>query len=152
MRTRVVEICVGGFMLTGILALILLALNVSGLKVSDSGSSYRVFARFENIGGLAPRAKVTLSGVQIGQVRSIDIDERLLMAVVEMDINSAASYLSRDSSAQILTAGLLGEQYIGIVPGADDDMLKDGDALEDTQSALVLENLVSKFLFSKVSE
>jgi phospholipid/cholesterol/gamma-HCH transport system substrate-binding protein len=152
MRTRVVEICVGGFMLTGILALILLALNVSGLKVSDSGSSYRVFARFENIGGLAPRAKVTLSGVQIGQVRSIDIDERLLMAVVEMDINSAASYLSRDSSAQILTAGLLGEQYIGIVPGADDEMLKDGDTLEDTQSALVLENLVSKFLFSKVSE
>jgi phospholipid/cholesterol/gamma-HCH transport system substrate-binding protein len=152
MRTRVVEISVGGFMLTGILALILLALNVSGLKVSDSGSSYRVLARFENIGGLAPRAKVTLSGVQIGQVRSISIDERLLMAVVELDITSSVNYLSRDSSAQILTAGLLGEQYIGITPGAEDEMLKDGDALENTQSALVLENLVSKFLFNKVSE
>ncbi len=152
MRTRVVEITVGGFMLAGILALIVLALNVSGLKMSDSGSSYRVLARFENIGGLAPRAKVTLSGVQIGQVSSITIDERMLMALVELNIDGSVGYLSRDSSAQILTAGLLGEQYIGIVPGADDELLKDGDTLEDTQSALVLENLVSKFLFSKVSE
>ncbi|GGO82879.1 outer membrane lipid asymmetry maintenance protein MlaD [Marinobacterium nitratireducens] len=152
MRTKVMEISVGGFMLAGILALILLALNVSGLTVSDSAGSYRVTARFENIGGLAPRAKVTLSGVQIGQVRSIHIDERMLMAVVEMDINASADYLSRDSSAQILTAGLLGEQYIGIIPGADDEMLKDGDMIENTQSALVLENLVSKFLFNKVSE
>ncbi|NVK44126.1 MAG: outer membrane lipid asymmetry maintenance protein MlaD [Oceanospirillaceae bacterium] len=152
MRTRVMEISVGAFMLAGILALILLALNVSGLTVSDSSGSYRVTARFENIGGLAPRAKVTLSGVQIGQVRSIGIDERMLMAVVEMDINGSADYLSSDSSAQILTAGLLGEQYIGIIPGADDEMLKDGDAIENTQSALVLENLVSKFLFNKVTE
>ncbi len=152
MRTKVMEISVGGFMLAGILALILLALNVSGLTVSDSAGSYRVTARFENIGGLAPRAKVTLSGVQIGQVRSIHIDERMLMAVVEMDINASADYLSRDSSAQILTAGLLGEQYIGIIPGADDEMLKDGDMIENTQSAMVLENLISKFLFNQVSE
>lgn len=152
MRTRVMEISVGGFMLAGILALILLALNVSGLQLSDSSGSYRVNARFENIGGLAARSKVTLSGVPIGQVKAIRIDERMLMAVVEMDINGSVDYLSRDSSAQILTSGLLGEQYIGITPGADDEMLKDGDTIENTQSALVLESLVSKFLFNKISE
>lgn len=152
MRTRVMEISVGAFMLAGILALILLALNVSGLNVSDAGGSYRVTARFENIGGLTPRAKVTLSGVQVGQVRSISIDDRLLVAVVDMDIYDSVDYLSRDSSAQILTSGLLGEQYIGITPGAEEEMLKDGDMIENTQSALVLESLISKFLFNKVTE
>lgn len=152
MRTRVMEISVGVFMLAGIAALIVLALKVSGLNVSSGGDTYRVYARFENVGGLTPRAKVTLSGVQIGEVKSITIDPKMLMAKVELDINSSVNYLSKDSSARILTSGLLGEQYIGITPGADDKVLKDGDTIQDTQSALVLENLVSKFLFSKVSE
>lgn len=152
MRMRTMEIGVGFLMLAGFLALAVLALNVSGLKLSDQTGGYKVYARFDNIGGLTPRAKVSLSGVQIGQVTAIRLDPQLLMAEVEMEIRPDVDYLSTDSSAQILTAGLLGEQYIGIVPGADDAMLKEGGRIRDTQSALVLEDLIGKFLFNKVSE
>ncbi|WP_293267056.1 outer membrane lipid asymmetry maintenance protein MlaD [Neptunomonas sp.] len=151
MRTRWIEIMVGFFMVLGILALLGLALNVSGLKLSDRHGDYTVHARFENIGGLTSRAKVTLSGVQIGQVKSIKIDTQRLVALVSLDIYSEIDYLSIDSSAKILTAGLLGEQYIGISVGFEDDNLKDGDYIDDTQSALVLEDLIGKFLFNKVS-
>lgn len=152
MRMRTVEIGVGAFMLVGIAALIVLALNVSGLNLSEQGGGYKVYARFENIGGLTPRAKVSMSGVQIGQVTNIRIDTRMLMAEVEMEIFDSVDYLTTDSSASILTAGLLGEQYIGIVPGADEEVLGEGDYIEDTQSALVLEELIGKFLFNKVGE
>src|SRR5690554_374045 len=152
MRMRTVEIGVGAFMLAGIVALIVLALNVSGLNLSEQGSGYKVYARFENIGGLTPRAKVSMSGVQIGKVTNIRIDTRMLMAEVEMEIFDSVDYLTTDSSASILTAGLLGEQYIGIVPGADDEVLGEGDYIQDTQSALVLEELIGKFLFNKVGE
>jgi len=152
MRMRTVEIGVGAFMLAGIAALIVLALNVSGLNLSEQGGGYKVYARFENIGGLTPRAKVSMSGVQIGQVTNIRIDTRMLMAEVEMEIFDNVDYLTTDSSASILTAGLLGEQYIGIVPGADEEVLGEGDYIEDTQSALVLEELIGKFLFNKVGE
>jgi len=152
MRMRTVEIGVGAFVLAGLAALIVLALNVSGLSLSEQGQGYRVYARFENIGGLTPRAKVSMSGVQIGQVTSIRLDPEMLMAEVEMEIFDDVDYLTTDSSASILTAGLLGEQYIGIVPGADDEVLGDGDYIEDTQSALVLEELIGKFLFNKVGE
>lgn len=152
MRMRTVEIGVGAFMLAGIAALIVLALNVSGLNLSEQGGGYKVYARFENIGGLTPRAKVSMSGVQIGQVTNIRIDTRMLMAEVEMEIFDSVDYLTTDSSASILTAGLLGEQYIGIVPGADEEVLGEGDYIEDTQSALVLEELIGKFLFNKVGE
>ncbi|MET4000171.1 outer membrane lipid asymmetry maintenance protein MlaD [Marinobacterium sp. MBR-109] len=152
MRMRTVEIGVGAFMLAGIAALIVLALNVSGLNLSEQGKGYKVYARFENIGGLTPRAKVSMSGVQIGKVTAIRIDTRMLMAEVEMEIFSEVDYLTTDSSASILTAGLLGEQYIGVVPGADEEVLGDGDFIEDTQSALVLEELIGKFLFNKVGE
>ena len=152
MRMRTMEISVGFLMLAGFLALVVLALNVSGLSLADQTGGYKVYARFENIGGLTPRAKVAMSGVQIGQVTAIRLDPKLLMADVEMEIRSDVDYLSTDSSAQILTAGLLGEQYIGIVPGADDQVLKDGSRIRDTQSALVLEDLIGKFLFNKVSE
>jgi len=152
MRMRTVEIGVGAFMLAGIAALIVLALNVSGLNLSEQGGGYKVYARFENIGGLTPRAKVSMSGVQIGQVTNIRIDTRMLMAEVEMEIFDDVDYLTTDSSASILTAGLLGEQYIGIVPGADEEVLGEGDYIEDTQSALVLEELIGKFLFNKVGE
>jgi phospholipid/cholesterol/gamma-HCH transport system substrate-binding protein len=129
-----------------------LALNVSGLNLSEQGKGYKVYARFENIGGLTPRAKVSMSGVQIGKVTAIRIDTRMLMAEVEMEIFNEVDYLTTDSSASILTAGLLGEQYIGVVPGADVEVLGDGDYIEDTQSALVLEELIGKFLFNKVGE
>ncbi|MAY42323.1 MULTISPECIES: outer membrane lipid asymmetry maintenance protein MlaD [unclassified Neptuniibacter] len=152
MRMRILEISVGAFIVAGALALVGLALNVSGLNVSNSDQTYTVYARFENIGGLTPRAKVTMSGVAIGEVNEIILDKDELMARVEMNIYGDVDFLSIDSSASILTAGLLGEQYIGISVGAEDDSLKDGDYIEDTQSALVLEELIGKFLFNEVSE
>ena len=152
MRMRTLEIGVGALILAGAISLITLAINVSGLSLSDSAGGYKVYARFENVGGLTERAKVSLSGVPIGEVTAIRIDTRMLMADVEMRIFSEVDYLSKDSSAQILTAGLLGEKYIGITPGFEEETLKDGARIEDTQSALVLEELIGKFLFNKVSE
>ncbi|WP_372740371.1 outer membrane lipid asymmetry maintenance protein MlaD [Neptunomonas sp.] len=151
MRMRWIEIMVGFFMVLGILALLGLALNVSGLNLAAKANTYTVQARFENIGGLTSRAKVTLSGVQIGEVKSIQIDKKRLVAIVTMKIYSDVDYLSIDSSAKILTAGLLGEQYIGISVGFEETSLKDGDTINDTQSAMVLEELIGKFLFNKVS-
>lgn len=151
MRIRVMEIGVGAFLLAGIVALLLLALNVSGLNL-ESKDTYKVYARFENIGGLTERSKVTMSGVLIGQVSNIRLDKDALQALVEMEIQEDIDFLSIDSSASILTAGLLGEKYIGVVVGAEEEYLQDGDYFEDTQSALVLEDLIGKFLFNEVSE
>ncbi|MDO6467642.1 outer membrane lipid asymmetry maintenance protein MlaD [Neptunomonas phycophila] len=153
MRTRWIEVSVGLFMLLGLLAILGLAINVSGLSLNSAGQdTYRLEARFENIGGLKARSKVTLSGVQVGEVSRITIDTKRLVALVEMNINSSVDYLSKDTSAQILTSGLLGEQYIGLSVGFEPDTLKNGDTIADTQSAMVLENLIGKFLFNKVSE
>ena len=152
MRMRNVEIGVGAFMLAGILALVVLALNVSGLNLSQQAGGYKIYARFDNIGGLTPRAKVAMSGVQIGEVTAIRFEPKMLWGEVELQIFCDVDYLSTDSAASILTAGLLGEQYIGIVPGAEDEVLAEGDYIQDTQSALVLEELIGKFLFNKVSE
>lgn len=152
MRIRSVEIGVGLFMVLGFIALILLALNVSGLNLKPQTGSYKLYASFENIGGLTARAKVSMSGVQIGEVRRIRLDPQLLMAEVEMDIFADVDFISSDSSAMILTSGLLGQQYIGIIPGGDMDVLGDGDFIFNTQSALVLEDLVGKFLMNQVSE
>ena len=152
MRMRIMEISVGAFLVAGIVALILLALSVSGLSTSGQGDTYKVYARFENIGGLSVRSKVSMSGVMIGRVTNIDLDPEMLMARVEMEINEDVNFLSLDSSASILTAGLLGEQYIGVTVGAEEEYLKDGEYIEDTQSALVLEELIGKFLFNEVSE
>lgn len=152
MRMRTLELGVGTFMLTAIVALVVLVVNVSGLSLSAPKESYTVYALFENAGGLTERSKVSMSGVYIGQVASITIDEDALKARVEMKINKDVDYLTYDSSAAILTAGLLGEKYIGLTVGADDEMLADGDYIDDTQSSLVLEELIGKFLFNKVSE
>lgn len=151
MRIRAMEIGVGAFLLAGMFALLMLALNVSGLSL-ESKNTYKVYARFENIGGLTERSKVTMSGVLIGQVSDIRLDEDALQALVEMEIQEDIDFLSIDSSASILTAGLLGEKYIGVVVGAEEEYLQDGDFFEDTQSALVLEDLIGKFLFNEVSE
>ena len=152
MRTRWIEISVGFFIIIGALAIIGLALKVSGLNLSDAKDNYTVYARFENIGGLTPRSKVTLSGVQVGEVDSITIDKKRLVALVALKIRTDVDYLSKDTSAQILTSGLLGEQYIGLSVGFESDNLKEGDTIADTQSAMVLEDLIGKFLFNKVSE
>lgn len=152
MRVRMMEIGVGAFLLAGAAALLLLAVNVSGLGLSSAQQNYTLYARFENIGGLTPRAKVTMSGVLIGEVVDIRLDQEQLMALVEMKIHDNVDFLSVDSSASILTAGLLGEQYIGVSVGADDEMLTNGDFIEDTQSALVLEDLIGKFLLNSAAE
>jgi len=152
MRIRTVEISVGIFMLAGFVALVFLALKVSGLSANTVEDTYRVSARFENIGGLTARAKVTMAGVVIGRVSNIYLDKEDFVAVVDMDIFKQFNNLSSDSSASILTAGMLGEKYVGISVGAEDDYLTDGDEIDDTQSSLVLEDLVSKFLFNKAQE
>ncbi|MGB0204214.1 MAG: outer membrane lipid asymmetry maintenance protein MlaD [Neptuniibacter sp.] len=152
MRMRIMEISVGAFILAGIMALVGLALNVSGLSMSSSDDTYTVYARFENIGGLTSRSKVTMSGVLIGHVTNIDLDTDQLVARVEMEIYDEVNFLSIDSSASILTAGLLGEKYIGVSVGFEEEYMQEGDYFEDTQSALVLEDLVGKFLMNEVSE
>jgi phospholipid/cholesterol/gamma-HCH transport system substrate-binding protein len=152
MRVRTLEFSVGAFMLAGFAALVFLALKVSGLSLDTAKETYRVTANFENIGGLTERAKVTMAGVVIGRVANIYLDKDDYVAVVEMDIYNHVDNLSLDSTASILTAGLLGEKYIGIMVGAESEYLQDGDEIWDTQSALVLEDLIGKFLFNQVSE
>ncbi|MCG8670686.1 MAG: outer membrane lipid asymmetry maintenance protein MlaD [Pseudomonadales bacterium] len=152
MRMRTMELSVGAFMIAGFAALAFLAIRVSGLSIDTAEETYRVTANFENIGGLTVRAKVTMAGVVIGRVSDIYLDKDDYVAVVEMDIFNKYDNLSIDSTASILTAGVLGEKYIGIMVGAEEEFLVDGDEIDDTQSALVLEDLVSKFLFNSVAE
>ena len=151
MRIRTVELTVGGFLIAGLLALIFLALRVSGLSLNSSEETYQVYAKFENIGGLTARAKVTMAGVTIGRVTKIYLDKEDYVGVVEMAINNDVSNLSSDTSAAILTAGVLGEKYIGLTVGAELDNLADGSEIYSTQSALVLEDLIAKFLVGRVS-
>ena len=152
MRTRSLELAVGGFLIIGIAALFFLAIKVSGLSSELSQPSYKVYVHFQNIGGLTVRSKVTMSGVTIGRVADIELDKKRLNAKVSLEIFNDVNEISTDAVASILTAGLLGEKYIGIVPGADDTFIKHGDEIEQTQSALVLEDLIGKFLFNKATE
>ncbi len=152
MRMRTLELTVGGFMLLGLLALIFLALRVSGLSMNNNEDSYTVFAKFENIGGLTERAKVTMAGVTIGRVTKIYLDKEDFVGVVEMEIYNSVNNLSSDTSASILTAGVLGEKYIGLTVGAELDNLESGSEIYNTQSALVLEDLIAKFLVGRVSD
>tara|TARA_Y100001949_G_C15947762_1_gene313255 strand:+ start:540 stop:995 length:456 start_codon:yes stop_codon:yes gene_type:complete len=149
---RFVELSVGIFMVMGVIALVLMAFRVSGLSMDDAGETYTVKARFENLGGLTERAKVAMAGVTIGRVTKVYLDNEWYSAVVEMEINKSMSTLSTDTSAAILTAGLLGEKYIGLTVGAEEEYLEQGDWIEDTQSALVLEELIGRFLFNKAEE
>jgi len=151
MRTRTIEILVGLFVVCGLLAALALAMTVSGLSGTKQ-DTYKIYAHFDNIGGLSNKAEVTLAGVQIGTVSSIKLDPQMLTAVVEMKIFSEVDYLSIDSSVQILTSGLLGGKYIGLSVGAEEEVLSEGGVIEDSQSALVLEELIGKFLFNKVTE
>ena len=152
MRMRFVELSVGAFIVMGAIGLVLMALRVGGISAQGAGETYTITAYFENLGGLTERAKVSMSGVTIGRVTNIHLDTEDYVAVVEMEIHNNIATLTTDTSAAILTAGLLGEKYIGLTVGADDEYLQDGDEIEDTQSALVLEELIGQFLFSKAEE
>lgn len=148
MNKRWLELSVGLMMVAGVAALVVLALQVSGGNMSRNAQSYAISALFENAAGLGPKAKVTMAGVTVGEVVSVAIDPNALMAVVNMEIYGQVDYLSIDSSASILTAGLLGEKYVGLTVGAEEEVLVDGDVIEDTQSALVLEELIGQFLLN----
>ncbi len=152
MRIKSLELVVGAFLLLAFGALMFLAIQVSGLSAEMSKPSYRVHAMFQNVGGLTVRAKVTMAGVTIGRVEAIELDRKTQLARVEMSIDNQVDDISTDTVAAILTAGLLGEKYIGLTPGADDTYLKEGSKIEQTQSSLVLEDLIGKFLFNKATE
>lgn len=152
MRTRKLELTVGLFILAGLLALLILAVRISGLSLNAGGDTYTVYAHFDNVSGLTSRSKVTMAGVTIGQVKSITFDKNRYTGLVEMAINSDVNTLPADSTASIVTAGLLGEKYVGISVGGDDLVLGNGDEIHDTQSALVLEELIGRFLLNTVSK
>ena len=152
MQNRTLEIGVGLFLLAGILALLLLALRVSGLSPVSSTDSYKLYAYFDNIAGLTVRSKVTMAGVTIGKVTAIDLDRDSYTGRVTLQLDKTVDNLPTDSTASILTAGLLGEKYIGISVGGEDGVLKDGATIHDTQSALVLEDLIGKFLLNTVGK
>ncbi|AEF23628.1 MULTISPECIES: outer membrane lipid asymmetry maintenance protein MlaD [Pseudomonas] len=152
MQNRTMEIGVGLFLLAGLLALMLLALRVSGLAPGSSVDTYKVYAYFDNIAGLTVRAKVTMAGVNIGRVTAIDLDRDSYTGRVTMELDSAVDNLPVDSTASILTAGLLGEKYVGISVGGDEQLLADGGTIHDTQSSLVLEDLIGKFLLNSVNK
>ncbi len=143
-----VQIFVGLFVVLGGLSLAFLALQVSGLTTFNERESYKLSARFDNIAGLNARARVSVAGVTIGRVVRTRYDKDLESAIVDMDIDKKYSGFSTDTSASILTSGLLGEKYIGLVNGIDGEALKDGDLIYDTQSSIVLEELISRFLMN----
>jgi len=143
------EVTVGLFVILGLLALFFLAMKVSNLTSFNDEPGYRVTAEFENVGGLKARSPVTLAGVRIGRVESITLDSDTYSASVVLNLYASFSTLPTDTAASIYTAGLLGEQYIGLEAGAEEEFLKDGDVIELTQPALVLEQVIGQFLFSK---
>lgn len=147
-NSKKVEIAVGIFVFIGMIALLVLAINVSNVSSFTYDKQYRVVANFENISGLKPRSAVTLAGVNIGRVTSITVDKETFEAVVEMHIDERFNSIPVDSSAAIYTAGLLGEKYVGIEVGGAPDFLKDGSEIRLTQSSLVLEKMVGQYLFN----
>ncbi len=148
MRQRALEIWVGIFMMIGIGSLLMLALQVSSVGLGG-GETYRLEARFDNIGGLTVKAPVMIGGVRVGRVGEIWIDQEEYVPIVGMDIDKKYDALSVDSSAAILTAGLLGSQYVGLTPGFDEIYLEQGDTVEFTQSAIQFETLISQFMFNQ---
>ena len=151
MQRKSLDVWVGLFVLIGATAIMFLALKVGNLGAMSFGPGYTLVARFDNIGGLKPRAPVKAAGVVVGRVSEVRFDNETFEAAVTMVVDSRYQF-PRDTSAKILTSGLLGEQYIGLSAGGDAANLKSGDALKITQSAVVLENLISQFLYSKAAD
>jgi phospholipid/cholesterol/gamma-HCH transport system substrate-binding protein len=152
MDRTVLDAWVGIFVTVGISALFILALKVGNASTTfNVGESYRIYAEFENIGGLKARAPVKSSGVVVGRVNDIQFDPKKFVARVSINVDKRYEF-PKDTSVSILTSGLLGEQYIGLEAGGDTAVLKDGDTLKLTQSAVVLEKLIGQFLYNKAAE
>ncbi len=151
MQRKSLDIWVGLFVLLGAAALMFLALKAGNMSSISFEKTYPVVSRFDNIGGLKPRAPVKSAGVVVGRVGEINFDDKGFQALVIMNLEERYKF-PKDSTAKILTSGLLGEQYIGIEAGGDTDVLASGDKINMTQSAVVLENLISQFLFNKAAE
>ena len=145
------DVWVGLFVLIGAAAVLFLALKAGNLLSLNFDETYSVVAKFDNIGGLKARAAVKSAGVVVGRVESISFDDKTFQAKVAMQMQKKFAF-PKDSSAKILTAGLLGEQYIGVEPGAAEKNMAAGDVITQTQSAVVLENLISQFLFNKAAD
>ena len=151
MQRKSLDIWVGLFVLLGAAALMFLALKAGNMSSLSFGQTYPVFAKFDNIGGLKPQAPVKSAGVVVGRVGEIKFDDKSYQALVTLNLEERYKF-PKDSSAKILTSGLLGEQYIGLEVGGDTNNLAAGDKVKMTQSAVVLENLIGQFLFSKAAE
>lgn len=146
------EVAVGLFVVAGVAALLVLAVRASNLAAFTQAAGYEVTARFDNIGGIKVRSAVTIAGVPIGRVVDVRFDQQRYDAVVKLAIDGEYRRIPADTSASILTSGLLGEQYIGLTPGGEDKYLMSGDEIKITQSALVLEELIGQFLYEKAAE
>jgi phospholipid/cholesterol/gamma-HCH transport system substrate-binding protein len=151
MNKKTIEILVGCFVLLGMAGLVFLALKAANLGSFSAGATYALDARFDNIGGLKVRAPVRSAGVTVGRVTSITLDRKTFQGVVRMELDTGMQF-PKDSSARILTSGLLGDQYVGLEPGYQEQLLAAGDTIKQTQSAVVLESLISQFLFSKAAD
>jgi phospholipid/cholesterol/gamma-HCH transport system substrate-binding protein len=151
MSKKSMEALVGFFVLLGLAALLFLALKAANLASFGDQKGYTVTAKFDNIGGLKARAPVRSAGVTVGRVKSIGLDAKTFQGVVTMEIDNDVQF-PKDSSAKILTAGLLGDQYIGIEAGGDEKNLNGGDVISQTQSAMVLENLIGQLIFNKAAD
>ena len=151
MSRKGIETMVGLFVMLGIAGLLFLALKAANLASFGERASYSVSARFDNIGGLKARAPVRSAGVTVGRVKRIKLDPKTFQGVVTMEIDQDVKF-PKDSSAKILTSGLLGDQYIGLDPGADENSLANGDVIRQTQSAVVLENLIGQLIFNKAAD
>jgi phospholipid/cholesterol/gamma-HCH transport system substrate-binding protein len=145
------DVWVGLFVLIGMAALVFLALQAANLLTLSFQPVYKVSARFDNIGGLKPKAAVKSAGVVVGRVDGISFDDKTFQARVDLAMDKRYQF-PKDSSLKILTSGLLGEQYVGVEAGADDKLLAAGDTITTTQSAVVLENLIGQFLYNKAAE
>ncbi|MDR2015746.1 MAG: outer membrane lipid asymmetry maintenance protein MlaD [Azoarcus sp.] len=152
MSRTTLDLWVGLFVALGFASLVFLAVKVGSYSDVSRSSTYSVKARFDNIGGLKIRAPVKSAGVLVGRVGSIKLDRQSFRAIVRLDINSKYREFPADTGASILTSGILGEQYVGLDPGGEEAVLKDGDTLQFTQSAIVLEKLIGQFLFNKAAE
>ena len=149
MQSLKIEVLVGVFLLLSLLCLGFLAVKVSGFSLGKSNDRYLLYAHFEQVGGLTVRSKVAISGVEVGQVLVIEYDQETMNAKVTLEIDSSISNIPSDSTASILTEGLLGSKYISISLGAEDEILSGGDEIFDTQSAVILEELIGKFLIEQ---
>jgi len=151
MKKNILDFWVGLFVLIGFVALLFLALKAGNMSTFSFSKTYSVSAVFDNIGGLKPRAPVKSAGVVVGRVASIDFDDKNYQAKVTLNIDEKFHF-PKDSSARILTSGLLGEQYIGLEAGGDEKVLGENSKITQTQSAIVLESLISQFLYSKAAD